>query len=149
MNESKPFMIDGANKEVVTLSVNPGTPGKARTGMIVLGAGAVAVVAGVVTIIAATSSSTVFRDDVSTHNTTTNLAFVGSALILGGVAAVVLGGSWMSTNGHSSVGGDVTKAPPATLEKTAKREGIFVTPQASQIAGATPTFLAPIVNARF
>lgn len=149
ITESKPFMIDAANKDHVSLGVDPGMKTNSKVGTYVLVAGAATVVTGVIVVIAGTAGSNNIGNDGTTHHSFTNLAFVGSALIIGGLGAVIVGAAWRINNQHSSVGGDVAKPPVETNEKTASREAVFVKPQAEQMASRTPAFVFPVFTKNF
>ncbi len=149
VSESKPFMIDAANKDRVSLAVNPGMRTKSRVGTYILIAGVATVVTGVVVVIAGTAGSDSIGSDGTTHHAFTNVAFVGSALVLGGLAATMVGAAWRINNQHSYVGGDVAKPPASTNEQTASREAVFVKPQAEQMASRTPAFVFPVFTKNF
>ncbi|MEO6418996.1 MAG: hypothetical protein ABIP39_06290 [Polyangiaceae bacterium] len=148
VNESKPFMIDAANKDHVTLKVDPGMKTKAKVGTYIFIAGAATIVTGVVVVIAGTAGSNQFGNDGTTNNSFTNVAFVGSALIIAGVGAAIVGGAWHINNKHSDVGGDTAKPPAQTNEKTASRDAVFVKPQAEQMV-RTPAFVLPVFTKTF
>ena len=149
MTESKPFLIDAGNKERVTLAVNPGMKTKSTVGTYLLVAGVATAVTGVVIVVAGTAGSNNIGSDGTTHHAFTNVAFVGSALILVGLTATLVGAAWRVNNQHSYVGGDVAKPPVATNERTASREAVFVKPQAEQMASRTPAFVFPVFTKNF
>ena len=149
INESKPFLIDAANKDQVTLGVDPGRKTKSTVGTYILVAGVATAVTGVIVAVAGTAGSNNIGNDGTTHHAFINTAFVGSALILVGVGATLVGAAWRINNHHSYVGGDVAKPPAETNEKTAARDAVFVTPQAEQMASKTPAFVFPVFTKNF
>ncbi len=148
ITESKSFMIDAANKDRVTIVVDPGMKTKSKVGTYIFIAGAATIVTGVIVVIAGTAGSNQFGNDGTTNNSFTNVAFVGSALIIAGIGAAIVGGAWHINNKHSDVGGDTAKPPAATNEKTASRDAVFVKTQTEQMA-RTPTFVLPVFTKTF
>jgi len=117
LRPSKPFFLDQNAGDKVNLDVAPGSQTKYRTGMYLVGGGAVAAVGGILMIAlgaqpGSTTQETSPAGDGQTHNANTNWIFGGTALIVTGVVAAIGGGSLIEGNAHTRVGSPAAKPAP-------------------------------------
>jgi hypothetical protein len=144
VNESNEFQLHPRG-DTATVKVTPGSPGKARTGWIILGtAGAVGIAGIIIDGVAAGKDSTVpGATGTTTDNSRTDLYFVGTTLLIVGALGSIYGASWVIDNRHSKVEGAVMEAPPAHGSNDP------VTHVAQSAFSSVPTFFMPLVTARF
>jgi hypothetical protein len=108
LNESRPFMLDAAGGDKITLDVTPGVHNKAARGGWILAAGALVIVGGAVTILAGSKSTTApGNDGTVTDDSNTNFVSAGSIAIAVGVILAITGGAFMYDNAHTKVEGSI------------------------------------------
>ncbi len=143
VNESKPFQLH-TRGDTATIKVTPGSPGKARTGWIVLGAGGAVAIAGIIVDAVGTGQGHIAgADGATTDNSRTDFYFVGTSLLIVGALGAIYGGSMVLDNAHSGVEGTVMESPPAR----GSNDPVTHTAQAA-LAGA-PRFVLPILSLKF
>lgn len=141
VNPSRPFRISPSATGKVQLSVAPGLRKKETLGIGVAIAGGVVTVAGLIVVIAGSSSANTFQADGLTHNGNTDFIAAGSLMMLGGLAAVITGGAWAIDNSRSKVDGDVVT--PAGKDAAVSRAGQLAR------AGTQMGFALPVFSGSF
>jgi hypothetical protein len=121
--------------------------GKKRNGWILLGIGSAVTIGGlVVDIVGANSGHLAGEggsgDNGQTDSTRPNLYFLGTTLMVAGIATAIYGGALVWSADHST---DTTNSPKP--EDDAKSDSVITTVQA-KLASA-PAFTIPIVGATF
>ncbi len=140
LNGSEPFHIDGSKGRVV-LKVDPGTPGGQTRGLITTIASGALLAGGVVVILVGVKHHGNSDGELSQpHNDGALLA--GGAMVFAGIVGGIIGTSWLVTNAHTGVDGDVSKgtdekARPATLGVSASRQPTWNTPKVVGVPTAT------------
>jgi hypothetical protein len=126
---------------------------KSSTGWIILGIGGAATITGIVLDIVGANSGSVSGqggpgDSGTTSNARTNLYWGGTALIVAGVVTGIVGGSMIV---NANKGSDTTPStPPTRDEEDASRGGAdAVSKVASASLKSAPTFVVPVLGARF
>jgi hypothetical protein len=171
INSSRSFQLKSGDGQKVTLQVVPGKPGKATAGYVLIGTGAALAVAGVLVIAIGSRGGDTFpggeggSDTSTTNNKNFNIILTGTGLILGGVVAGVLGGSFVIDNAHTRVGAG--EAPPSGEKGTSPTTPTenpsdhgssivssnhipyFVDTQAHKLAGSIPTYTVPLFTKSF
>ena len=171
VNASKPFILKSGDGQKVTLQVTPGKQGKATVGYVLVGTGAALAVAGVLVLAIGSRGGDTFpggeggSDTSTTNNKNFNLILTGTGLIVGGVVAAVLGGSFAIDNAHTRVGAG--EAPPSGEKGTSPTTPTenpssggstivssnhipyFVDTQAHKLASTVPTYTIPLFTKSF
>jgi hypothetical protein len=143
VNESKEFQLHPRG-DTATVKVTPGSPGKARTGWIILAAGGVVGTAGIIINAVGTQQGSIGgASGTTTDNSRTDFYFVGTTLMVVGALGAIYGGSMVLDNHHSKVEGAVMEPPPAHGSNDP------VTHVAQSALSSVPTFFLPLVTARF
>jgi hypothetical protein len=125
---------------------NSSSAGKATTGWIVLGVGGAVTIGGVVLDILAAGKNQVSGsggpgDTTTTQNQKTDLLFAGTTMIVAGLVAGIYGGSLIV----ASKKGDADAASNAPAAGTTDA----VTKTAQAAFASSPSFVVPVVGARF
>jgi hypothetical protein len=125
---------------------NSSSANKATTGWVVLGVGGALTITGIVLDAVAGGQNHLSGqggpgDTSTTQNQKTDLLFAGTTMIVAGIAAGIYGGSLLIRSKHA--------AEDASREPTPAGSADAVTKTAQASFASSPTFLLPVVGARF
>jgi hypothetical protein len=171
VNASRSFVLKSGDGQKVTLQVVPGKQGKATAGYVLVGTGAALAVAGVLVIAIGSRGGKTFpggeggSDTSTTNNANYNFILGGTALILGGAVAAILGGAWAIDNAHTRVGagaepenGKKATSPTTPTENpspggstivSSNHIPYFVDTQAQKLSAGVQTYTVPLFTTHF
>lgn len=145
---SKPFALDASKGgDTVTLDVKTTGTGQRTGGWVLFGAGSAMFIAGWVVIIANAGTSAISgqgQDDAQTHDAHNNGMFIGTSLIIAGLAAGISGAALVVGAGKSDVGGNVQAPPPASGKTDQKEQKT-----AEMVPATAPAVMIPILQGKF
>jgi hypothetical protein len=140
LRPSKPFWLD-TQKDSLTLKVDPQTKKDFRNGLIVAGSGGAVFLGGVVTLIVglANRNDPQGIDGTVTDRTYSDTMWVGTTLMVVGLAVGAYGGSMLWNSRHTTVNGGVQAPPPAKGQGPSQTRQAFAMPatQTFQILGGS------------
>jgi hypothetical protein len=131
-------------------STPPPQSGNASTGWMLLGGGGALVIGGIVVDAIGGSKNQVSGtgaagDNGLTHNAKTDLFFAGTTMIVAGVLAGIYGGSIvLAANARKNQDANAQTTPPPAVGTSDP-----VTKAAQTSLASAPTFVVPVVGARF
>jgi hypothetical protein len=125
---------------------NSSSSNKSTTGWVVLGIGGAVTIGGIVLDAIAAGKNQISGqggpgDTSTTQNQKTDLLFAGTTMIVAGIAAGIYGGSLLIRSKHT--GEDASREPTAA----GSADAVTKTAQAS--FASSPSFMVPVVGARF
>jgi hypothetical protein len=128
---------------------NSSSSSKATTGWIVLGAGGALTLGGLVLDIVAAGKNHLSGqggpgDTSTTQNQKTDLLFAGTTMIVAGIVAGIYGGSLVVASSKHTAEADPSREPQPAAGSA---DAVTKTAQAS--LASSPSFLVPVVGARF
>ena len=142
LNASEPFRLD-ASKGKVVLTVDPGTSGGQTRGLITTIASG-AVLAGGIVVMAVGVKKHGNADGELSQPTNDGALLAGGLMVFAGIVGGIVGTSWLVTNAHTQVEGDVGTA---VSTRTASRQPTFTGP--TKPAGAAAFTSVPLFSGSF